>query len=150
MQAKDIMTKEVITARPEQTVREVAKILADKKISGVPVVDEAGKIVGIVTEADLLVQTQKLKVPSYVQLLGGIIYLDSVKEFEEDLRKAVAVQVKDIMTTDVVTVEEDAEIEDIATTMADEGINRLPVVRDGALVGIVSRADIVKALAKRD
>lgn len=113
-------------------------------------VDEAGKIVGIVTEADLLVQTQKLKVPSYVQLLGGIIYLDSVKEFEEDLRKAVAVQVKDIMTTDVVTVEEDAEIEDIATTMADEGINRLPVVRDGALVGIVSRADIVKALAKRD
>lgn len=150
MKAKEIMTEKVVYAKPEQTIEEVAKLLADNKISGIPVVEEDGRVVGIVTEADLLVRTQKLRAPSYIQLLGGIIYLDSVKEFKEELRKAVAAQVKDIMTDDVVTVGLDTEIEEIATLMADEGVNRVPVVDKEKLVGIVSRADIVRALARKE
>ncbi len=148
MQAKDIMTTEVITVTPEQTVKDVAKLLVDHKVSGVPVVDDDHRVVGVVTEADLLVRSQKLKTPSYIQLLGGIIYLDSVREFEEELKKTVAVLVKDIMTEDVIVVTEDTDVEDIATKMAEENINRIPVVDGEKLVGIVSRADIIKSLAR--
>ncbi|MDA8234702.1 MAG: CBS domain-containing protein [Clostridia bacterium] len=148
MKAKDIMTTELITVNPEATVEDVAKVLSQHKISGVPVLDEGGKLVGIVSEGDLLIRNKELHVPSAVSILGGVIWLEDTKKFAEELRKAVAVKVADIMTTDVYTVDEEADIRQIATLMADKKINRIPVVRDGRLVGIVSRGDIVGSLVK--
>lgn len=151
MLARDIMTKEVITVSPETTVKDAAKLLADNKVSGLPVVNEKNEVIGIVSEGDFIVRTQKLKVPSFIQILGGVIYLDDPRDFKEELRKVAAYQVKDIMTGEPVTIEEDTEVDEIASIMFDEGVNRIPVVNaDNVLVGIVSRADIVRALAQKE
>lgn len=151
MLAKDIMTKEVITVGPEDTVQDAARLLADHKISGLPVVNERREVVGIVSEGDFIVRTQKLKVPSYIQILGGVIYLDDPRDFKEELRKVAAYLVKDIMTEEVETVDEETEVEELATIMFEEGVNRIPVVdADNRLVGIVSRADIVRSLAQKE
>ncbi|PKM80178.1 MAG: hypothetical protein CVU89_14970 [Firmicutes bacterium HGW-Firmicutes-14] len=149
MLAKEIMTVDVVTVTPEETVEDVINLMVEKKISGIPVVNEEKKVVGIVTEGDLLVRSQKLHIPSYIQILGGIIYLDDPEEFREELRKAVAIKVEDIMTKNVLTVEEDVSVEEIATIMSEAGINRLPVLRDGKLAGIVSRADIIRSMARK-
>ncbi len=149
MLAKDIMTTKVISVKPGDTVERVIKLLLDKKISGVPVVNDNGEVIGIVSEGDLIVRTQKLHIPSYIQILGGVIYLDDPEDFKEELKKSVAVKVDDIMTRDPLTVEEDTPVEEIATTMSDAGVNRLPVVKDRKLVGIVSRADIIRSLARK-
>lgn len=150
MLAKDIMTTDVVIVKKDDTVEDVIKLLTEKKISGVPVVNDANEVVGIVSEGDLIVRSQKLHVPSYIQILGGVIYLDDPEDFREELKKAVAYQVADVMTEDPVTIAEDLSVEEIATIMADSGINRLPVVSDDKkLIGIVSRADIVRSLARK-
>lgn len=149
MLAKDIMTSNVITVGPEDTVEEVVKVLLDNKISGVPVINKDKEVIGIVSEGDLLVKNQKLRPPAFIQILGGVIYLDDPEDFKEDLRKAFAYKVEDIMTVIPATVEEDTPVEEIAATMAEEGINRVPVVKDGKLVGIVTRADIIKSMARK-
>lgn len=149
MLAKDIMTTNVVKVHPGDTVDEVIKLLVDNRISGIPVVDDDDVVIGVVTEADLLVRTQKLHVPSYIQILGGIIYLDDPGDLKDELRKLAAVKVEDMMTANPVTVEEDTLVDEIASIMADEGINRVPVVRAGRIVGIVSRADIIRSLARK-
>ncbi|MHB8170612.1 MAG: CBS domain-containing protein [Thermincolia bacterium] len=148
MKAKDIMTTELITVNPEATVEDVAKLLSQHKISGVPVVDEGGKLVGIVSEGDLIIRNKELHVPLAISILGGVIWLEDIKKFEEELRKAVAVKVAEIMTTEVYTVDEEADTRQIATLMADKKVNRVPVLRAGQMVGIVSRGDIVRSLVK--
>jgi len=148
MKAREIMTTELITVSPEATVEDVAKILTQHKISGIPVVEGDGKLVGMVTEGDLLVRNKEIHVPSAISLLGGVIWLENPRKFEEELKKAVAVKVVDIMTTKVYTVGEEATVQEIATLMADKKINRVPVVRDGKVIGIVSRGDIVRSLVK--
>ena len=149
MLAKDIMTTEVVKVHPGDTVDEVIKLLVENRISGIPVVDDDDVVIGVVTEADLLVRSQKLHVPSYIQILGGIIYLDDPGDLKEELRKLAAVKVEDMMTANPVTVEEDTLVGEIASIMSDEGINRVPVVRAGRIVGIVSRADIIRSLARK-
>jgi len=150
MLAKEIMTADVVFVGPDDTVEDVIKLLLDKKISGVPVVNNEKKVIGIVSEGDLIVRSQKLHVPSYIQILGGIIYLDDPEDFREELKKSVAVKVEDVMTKEPVTVDEDTPMEEIATIMSDARINRLPVLKDGKLVGIVSRADIIRSLARKE
>ena len=150
MLAKEIMTADVVFVGPDDTVEDVIKLLLDKKISGVPVVNNEKKVIGIVSEGDLIVRSQKLHVPSYIQILGGIIYLDDPEDFREELKKSVAVKVEDVMTKEPVTVDEDTPMEEIATIMSDARINRLPVLKDEKLVGIVSRADIIRSLARKE
>jgi len=137
----------VITVGPDTTVRELASILADKKISGVPVVDDEYEVVGMVSEADIIVQDAELHFPYYVPLLDSVIYLQSFNKFEDRLRKMFGSKVKEIMSTEVMTIAPDASVRDAATLMADREINRLPVVAEGKLVGIVTRHDIVRAIA---
>ncbi|GAB6138783.1 CBS domain-containing protein [Halanaerobaculum tunisiense] len=147
MKATEIMTEDVITVSPNTTVKEVAHILTDNNISGVPVVEE-GEMIGIVSEGDLIVQDKKLHFPNYVYFLDSIFYLDSLKEFEQDLKKMVAAEVKDLMTEDIITIAPETEVENIATILAEDEINRLPVVDDGQLIGIVTRADIVRYMSQ--
>lgn len=145
--AADIMEPEVITVKADATVQELADLLAEKKISGVPVVDDQNRVVGIVSEGDLVSLDADIHFPHYIELLGNIIYLESVKKYEERLRKAAATLVRDLMTTEVVTVQKDASLAEIATLMTDKQVNRVPVLAGDVLVGIIARADVVRAIA---
>ena len=145
--ARDIMQAEVVTIGPDATVRELADLLATRKISGVPVVDGEGTVVGVVTEGDIVLQDAGLHFPHYIQFLDSTIYLESVSKFEERFRRTFGTKVADIMSAEVVTVAPDASVYDVATMMADRDVNRVPVLEEGRLVGIITRADVVKAIA---
>lgn len=147
LKVKDIMSRDVETLAPDTSVEEAAKTLSETGISGLPVVKE-GKLVGIVSESDLIVKDKKLHFPDYINVIGGIIYLESYKKFREEFKKFIAVEVKDLMTEDVITISPEATVEDAATLMSDKDVNRLPVVEGDKLVGIVTRGDIVKDLAR--
>src|SRR6056297_2911689 len=114
--AKDIMTTDVITIDPETSVKDAANIMSEHGISGLPIVRDK-KLVGIVTENDLIIKDKKLHFPEYINVLGGIIYLESYKKFEEEFKKFTAVKVKELMTTDVITANPEDSIEDLATIM---------------------------------
>lgn len=150
MIAKDVMTRDVITVSPHDKVENVARLLVDQKISGVPVVDENGHVVGIVTEKDLMIKAGDLRLPFYVTLFDSIIYLENPIKFSEKIKKYTAVKVKEIMTTKVITIDEDTPIPDIVDLMTKKNVNRVPVVRHNHLVGIITRNDILKALVNKD
>ena len=148
MLAKDIMTRDVITVRAEEDVEKVAQLLLDNKISGVPVVDQNYHLVGMITEKDLMVKATELRVPFYITLFDSIIFLENPIRFNNDVKKYIATQVKDAMTRKVFVVEEDTPISEIVEIMQKRAINRVPVVRNDKLVGIITRNDILKSLVK--
>lgn len=148
MQAKDIMTVNLITVTPDTKVEKAAELMARNNISGLLVLDDTGKLVGIVSEGDLLGKHKKIDPPAYFELLGGIILLESQKRFLSELKKYAAVEVGGMMTKDVKTIDETATLDEIATTMSENSIKRLPVTKKGELVGIVSRSDILKAMSQ--
>ncbi|OWZ82810.1 CBS domain-containing protein [Natranaerobius trueperi] len=147
MFARDIMTKELITVSPETTVDQAAKIMSEKNISGLPVIDEDNRIMGIVTEGDLLGKHKKIDPPGYIEFLGGIIFTESQDEYFEQLQKYVATKVVQLMSTDVVTVTPDTPVEELPTLMDQKEIKRVLVTEKGKLIGIVSRADVIRALS---
>ena len=114
-------------------------------------VDEAGKLVGIVTEADLVIRDEDadLHLPHYIDLWGGVVFLESIKRYEERLRRAFAATVADMMTSDPLTVTPEDSARDAARLIAEHKHNRLPVVDgDGRLVGVVTRVDVLEALTR--
>ena len=147
MQVQDIMTKQVLTVQPDTTVREVAEILVSHKISGVPVVDSDNKLVGIVSEGDLMSKEILPEPPAELCILGAVIYYDGLREFRDAFQRMAANTADALMTKKVVTVKADADVSDVARIMRDKHIKRVPVLDDdGHLIGIVSRQDIVKML----
>ena len=151
MKVKDIMTKEVVTVKENDTVEVAAKILIDKNLSGLPVVDENNRIKGIITEGDLIRRIAKISGPSSIEILGGVLPLESKKKFIDRVNTHMGYLVKDMMTKDVITTTEDVNIEEIATLMVKEKIKRIPVVDDGKnMIGIISRRDIMKYLFNPD
>lgn len=146
MKVKEVMSTDLVVVGPDTPVREIARLMLEHDIGGIPVVDE-GKLVGIVTEEDLIVKNVKLKFPTYIQLLDAVIYLESVKKYEEELRKALGATAKDVMSSPVVVVSPEDDIEKAATLMFKKGISRLPVLDGEELVGIITKRDIIKTLA---
>ncbi len=145
--AADLMTREVITVHPETGLREAALRMVKARISGLPVVDDANRVVGIVSEGDLVRWTEELS-PKQAWWLNMLAEgFDLAPEFIEQIRSVHAV-VRAAMHTDVITVEESTPARDIARMMSEHHFKRVPVVKDGKLVGIVARADLVKALAQ--
>jgi CBS domain-containing protein len=146
--AKDIMTPDPVTVTRELPVTEAAHLMSEKRVGALPVLDGAGKLIGLVTEGDLIMQDAKVHFPTYLHLLGGFIfYPGSTERFESDLKKAVGATVADVMTTDPITVSPDATVEDVATLLVEQEVSRLPVMDGGTLVGIISKSDIVRAIA---
>jgi CBS domain-containing protein len=146
---KDIMVTEVIAVQEDASVEELSKILVENKISGVPVVDKGGKLVGIATEGDLIVKDSDLHFPRYFKLLDSIIYLESLNKFKDNLKKYLGTKVSDVMSTEVRTVREDAPVSEAANLMIRHNINRLPVTDDNDnMVGIVTRSDIVRSMIR--
>lgn len=148
MKAKEIMSVNVITIEKGTTIEEIAHILIEKNISGVPVVDKENNVVGMVTQKDLLYKDVEPHFPPVVEILGGLIFLKGVKHYNEELKKLVATKAEDIMTAKVISVDEDAEVEQVAELMVEKDVNRIPVLKGGKLVGIIGRSDIVKYIAK--
>jgi CBS domain-containing protein len=147
MLAKEVMTKSVVTVSKNDTVTDVARLLLEHKVSGLPVVDEEGRVVGMVTEGDLIYQDKKLHTPAFLEILGGVIYLENPQRVANDIKKMTATKVGEIMTGKVHSVKEDTSVEVVATIMVEEQVNRVPVVDGtGKLVGIVSRQDLVRAM----
>lgn len=147
LKARDIMTPDPITVAPDAGVVEAARLMTDNNVGALPVMDD-GRLVGLVTEGDLIMQDVRIEYPTYIQLLDGfIMYPPAHARFEHELKKAVAATVEDVMTAEPVTVSADALIEDVATLLSERDVSRLPVLDAGRLVGIVSKHDIVRAIA---
>jgi CBS domain-containing protein len=147
---RDIMDPDPVTVTPETDVATVVSVLRENELHGVPVVNEGGRCVGIITEADLVLAGDDgdLHLPHYIELFGGIVFLESMSHFEERLRKAVAATAQDMMTADPVTVDHDATVAQAARVISRKGHNRLPVVEHGRLVGVVTRVDVLEALTR--
>jgi CBS-domain-containing membrane protein len=145
LKARDIMTKDVITVGSEATVEELARLLIDHKISGVPVVDNEKRIIGIVTENDLIRKNKRLHIPTIIRLFDAYFLLDSGK-VEDEIKKMVAATVDEICVRKVVSITEDTSLEEIATIMAEKHVHLLPVLKDSVVVGIVGKADIVRSM----
>jgi CBS domain-containing protein len=147
--AKDIMTRDVVTVTPETTIQQLAKLLVQNQISGVPVVDESGALVGIVTENDLIRQNKRLHIPTVINFLDAAIYLESSKKFAEEVDRVTATKVGDICIRKVVTITEADTLTDIATTMAEKKVHLLPVMSGSKVIGIVGKRDVVRAIAQQ-
>jgi len=148
--AKDIMTEKVITINQDASIKELSELLLENNISGVPVVGNDGKIVGIATEGDIIVKDTNLHFPRYFKLLDSIIYLESLTEFKNSLKKHFATRVSEIMTSDVISCTAQTPVDDIANMMVENKINRIPVLSaDKKPEGIITRADIVKSMITR-
>ncbi|WP_456474361.1 CBS domain-containing protein [Candidatus Pyrohabitans sp.] len=148
MKVKEVMTRKVITLSPEASIEEAARVLRENRISGAPVV-EGEKLVGILSEADLMKLFQEetslnLILPSPLDVIELPIRMH--RKLSEEINKLAASKVKDVMTRKVITIEEDADIEEAARLMAKYDINRLPVIGEGRLIGIITRGDVIKAL----
>lgn len=146
MRAMDVMTREVLTIDADASVKAVAALLAERGISGAPVVDAANQVIGIVSEGDLLhrveigtEQRRKRRRSWWLDSLAADLAPDYVKSHGR--------KVADVMTRDVIVVEETTELADVANLLETNGIKRVPVIKDGKLVGIISRANLVRALA---
>ena len=146
LRVKDIMTRDLITVSPETEIVHAAKLLLEKSINGVPVVDGTGKLVGILCQSDLIAQQKRLPIPSIFTLLDGFIPLRSIKHLEKEVEKIVATTVAHAMTPNPVTVRPDTSIEEVATIMVDRNFHTLPVVDEGKLVGIVGKEDVLRTL----
>jgi len=145
----EIMDRDPVTVSPETSVQDVVAALRENELPGVPVVESDGTVVGIVTERDLVLPDQDgdLHIPHYINLFGGTVFLEPLSRFEGRLRKAFAANAADMMTREPDTVGPDTTVRQAARLIHESGHNRLPVVEDGKLVGVVTRIDVLGALA---
>lgn len=144
--ARDIMTTQLTTLTPDMPFTSAAKILLDNHFNGAPVVDENGKLVGILCQSDLVAQHKKLPVPTLLTLLDSFVRLTPSKQLEKQARKIAALTVGEAMTADPVTVRPDTVIDTIAGLMVDSNLHTLPVVEEGQLIGIVGKEDVLRTL----
>ncbi|MFI5028419.1 MAG: CBS domain-containing protein [Solirubrobacterales bacterium] len=147
--AAEIMDADVPSVTREEDARRAIELLAETELGAIPVVDAAEKVVGIVSESDLILSEEEsdLHLPHYLNIMGGIVFVGSMKGFEERLNKAFATNVRDLMTADPIVVSTDDDAEAVAKKIADKHHNHLPVVDgDGRLAGMVTRADALAAL----
>ncbi|MEW6670357.1 MAG: CBS domain-containing protein [Thermodesulfobacteriota bacterium] len=146
LRAKDIMTTKLITVSPDMEITQAAKLLLENRINGVPVVDDAGRLVGILCQSDLISQQKTLPIPSLFRFLDGFIPLASTKQIEKQVRKIAAITVAHAMTPEPVTVDPETSIQDLAALMVDKNFHTLPVIEKGKLIGVVGKEDVLKTL----
>lgn len=147
MRIADIMTREVITVSPATTVQAIAALLVDREISAVPVVDEAGRLLGIVSEADLL---RRSEAPGATERHRWLELFADPDSRAEAFLKAHGRTAADVMTQDLEVATPATTLEEAARLIRERRVKRLPVVEDGRLVGIVARADLLRGLEQRD
>ncbi len=146
--AKDIMTRDVITVQETATIRELAQLFLCRNISGAPVVDADGKVLGVVTESDLIFQNKKVHLPTAVALLDAFIFLEPPGRTEKELKKMAGTTAGAIRSRELLSVRPETGLDELATLMAEKNIHTLPVMRDGKLVGVIGKSDIIRAIAR--
>ncbi len=144
----EVMSRDPITVRPETALTEVIQILAARRISGLPVVDETGKLVGVVSETDLMWKATDVTPPAYIMVLDSVIYLENPGRYERDLHKALGQTVAEVMSHHPITIHPEQSLREAAHLMHDRQVHRLPVVdAGGQVIGILTRGDIVRTMA---
>ena len=145
LKAKEIMSKELITVSPEMDIVEAARLLLDKGINGVPVV-ERGRLVGILCQSDLIALQKVLQLPSVFTLLDGFVPLGSITKLEKTIQRMAATKVSEAMTSNPVTARPETTVEELASLMVDKKYHTIPIVDQGKLVGVVGKEDILRTL----
>jgi CBS domain-containing protein len=146
LKAKEIMTKDVISVTPDTGITEVARLLIENHVNGVPVVDKTGNLVGIICQSDLIAQQKKLPLPSFFNLLDTFIPIVSPGKIDREVEKISAVRAEQAMTPDPVTVETETDLEEIAAIMVNRNLHTIPVVEEGKLVGIIGKEDVLRTI----
>lgn len=150
MNAKDLMTTPAITVGPEMSIRAVAAVMRKNRISGVPVVDQSGALLGVVTELNLIMRNAPIIGPNYLSVLSGLIPIELGKyhHYREQLRQVLATTAGELMTEDVKYITPHAELETIMGLMEKPEVTLLPVVEQGTVIGVVTRTDLVRLIEK--
>jgi CBS-domain-containing membrane protein len=146
--ARDIMTREVITVAPEESVSKAAGLLEVHRISGLPVVNQAGQVVGVVTQSDLIQQARDLELPPTISLFDLKLILETPSQFRRRLEKLLGVTVQQVMTPKPLTIAPETPVPEIAAFMARKKVHTLPVVAGDRLVGVIGKIDLIRALGK--
>ncbi len=143
---KEIMTREVCTVREETDIKELAALFVEHNYKTLPVVDADNRLVGIVSQTDLIEQDKPLHIPTVISLFDWVIYLESPKAFSDEVRKVSARKVGEICAREVITCTPDMPVDEVANLMVEHKIHLLPVLDDGCLVGVVARFDLIRSL----
>jgi CBS domain-containing protein len=146
--ARDIMTTEVLTVSPETSIADLSKTLENRQFGGVPVVAQDGRLVGVITQSDLLERARDLEMPPAVNILDFHFYLQIPSHLLRKIEKMLGTSVSDCMTPDPVTVAPDTPVSQIAGLMAKQQVHTIPVVQAGKIVGIIGKMDLVRAIAQ--
>jgi CBS domain-containing protein len=142
------MSRDPILVRTDTPLKEAIQILAERRISGLPVVDENGKLVGVLSETDLMWQETGVTPPAYIMFLDSVIYLQNPGTYERELHKALGQTVGEVMTSDAITIAPDKFLREAAALMHERNVRRLPVIdQSEQVIGILTRGDIVRAMA---
>jgi CBS domain-containing protein len=142
----DVMTRDVITVTPETPLRELAQILSEKHINGVPVVDDKGNVLGVVSESDLVNQNKPLHIPTVFVILDSVIPMENPWRLQKEFKRLTATTVGDIYSKPAVTVDPETDLSEVAQIMSKRKLYTLPVLEGGKLVGVVGKADIIRSL----
>lgn len=148
MKVREIMTTDVISVKRDTTVNEVARLMGARDVSGVPVVEDDDSVAGMITELDLIERNTRLDMPHFIQILDlGRIPLELPGQYRHRLEHMLGTHAEDVMSHKVISVGPDESVEALAELMVEQGVNPVPVVEAGRLIGIVSRADIIDMMA---
>lgn len=145
--ARDIMTQNVVTVKKDQLISDLSKIFMENHFNGVPVLDNDEKVVGVVTQGDLIEQNKNLHIPTVIALFDAVLFLESEKKFEDDVKKLTGSKIEDIYHKNPITVSPDTDLNEITTLMAEKDVHTLPVLDGDKLVGIIGKRDIIRAMA---
>ncbi len=146
LNASDIMTTHVITVKKDTSLKDLARLLYEHHINGVPVVDDDGKLIGIICESDLIRKNRKLHIPTVVALFDWVFYLESPKTMEKEIQRINATTVEDLYVKEVITVSETTPVDDIATIMTQKKAYTIPVMDGDRIVGIIGKGDVLRTL----
>lgn len=148
MYAKDIMKRDVVTVKPDELISDAVIKMVKNEISGLPVVDENENLIGVISESDVLSHGQLLLVPDYLELLEVLLYRQTPDKYKQELQDTLREPVENAMSKKVVTAELDTPVGEIALSMSEKDINRVVVVENKKVIGIVARRDIIAAISK--
>lgn len=149
MLVREFYNKEVISINKDESIEKAARVMLEKQVSGLPVIDEEESLVGMITEKDLIARHKRIMPIPYIDVLGAFFYLEDPERANAQLKKSLANKVEEVMTTPVMSVSPDDDIETVLEFIVTKGFNRIPVESDGKLVGIIARNDVLKAISNK-
>ena len=145
--AEEIMTRKVVTVNKSLSIKELSKLFIENRFNGIPVTDDNDNVIGVVTQGDLIEQNKNLHIPTVIALFDAVLFLESEKKFEADVKKLTGTTVEDIYHKNAISVSPDADINQVTTLMAEKDIHTLPVLDGDKLVGVIGKRDVIRAMA---